>query len=168
MDDKPHRFKSALTGDEDFPDYVISTLYNLIVTLKDDENGLRTAAERVNNSELKTLFYTYSQQRAQFAAKLQDEVRQLGGDPETTGSVAATLHRGWMTIKSGQHGKDDSAIISECERGEDSALRNYQDALNAKLPANIRSVVELQFTQIKEAHDRIRALERDSGPVSNT
>lgn len=141
-------------------DNAISTLNNLIETCKDGENGFRTAADGVKNSELKTLFSTYSQQRAQFAAELQTEVRNLGGDPEDTGSVAATLHRGWINIKSAVTGEDESAVISECERGEDAAIKNYRDALNQNLPANVLSIIQRQFTQVQEAHDRIRALEK--------
>jgi uncharacterized protein (TIGR02284 family) len=142
---------------------VISTLNNLIETCKDGQNGFQTAAEGVKNSELKMLFHTYSQQRAQFAGELQEEVRRLGGDPEKTGSVAATLHRGWIDIKSAVTGEDENAVISECERGEDSAVKNYQDAINAGLPGDVRSIVERQYTQVKEAHDRIRALEKATG-----
>ena len=139
---------------------VVSTLNNLIETCKDGENGFRTAADGVKNSELKTLFLTYSQQRAQFAAELQAEVRNLGGDPEDTGSVAASLHRGWINIKSTVTGEDEGAVISECERGEDSAVKNYQEALREGLPANVQSVVQRQYTQVKDAHDRIRSLEK--------
>src|SRR5437764_3854488 len=141
-------------------DKVISTLNNLIETGKDGEQGFRTAADGVKKSDLKTLFLTYSQQRAQFAGELQNEVLRLGGDPEKTGSVAATLHRGWLDIKSAVTGEDEGAIIRECERGEDSAVRNYEDALKEDLPANIRSIIEQQFTQIKEAHARLRALDK--------
>lgn len=144
-------------------DKVISALNNLIETCKDGEQGFRTAADGVKNGELKTLFLAYSQQRAQFAGELQSEVRHLGGDPENRGSIAATLHRGWIDIKSAVTGEDEGAIISECERGEDSAVKNYEDALKEDLPANIRSIIEQQFTQIKEAHDRIRALKRAEG-----
>jgi uncharacterized protein (TIGR02284 family) len=144
-------------------DDVISTLNNLIETCKDGQNGFQAAADGVKNSELKTLFHTYSRQRAQFAGELQAEVRRLGGDPEQTGSVAATLHRGWINIKSAVTGEDEEAVISECERGEDSAVRNYQDAINGGLPADVSTIVERQYTQVKEAHDRIRALERASG-----
>ena len=144
-------------------DDVISTLNNLIETCKDGQNGFQAAADGVKNSELKTLFHTYAQQRAQFAAELQAEVRRLGGDPEQTGSVAASLHRGWINIKATVTGEDESAIISECERGEDSAVRNYKDALDSKLPADVGAVVERQYTEVKDAHDRIRALEKASG-----
>lgn len=144
-------------------DDVISTLNNLIETCKDGQNGFRTAADGVKNSDLKTLFGAYSQQRAQFAAELQNEVRRLGGDPEKTGSTAAALHRGWIDIKSAVTGEDEHAVIAECERGEDSAVRNYEEALSGSLPSDIESIVRRQFTEVKDAHDRIRSLERASG-----
>ena len=144
-------------------DGAISTLNNLIETCRDGQNGFQTAAEGIRNSDLKTLFHTYAQQRAQFAGELQDEVRRLGGDPETSGSVAATLHRGWINIKSAVTGEDENAVISECERGEDAAVSNYRAALDADLPANVRALVERQFAHVKEAHDRIRSLERATG-----
>jgi uncharacterized protein (TIGR02284 family) len=145
-------------------DDAISTLNNLIETCKDGQSGFQSAAEGVRNNDLKTLFHNYSQQRAQFAGELQAEVRRLGGDPEQTGSLAASLHRGWINIKSAVTGEDENAVISECERGEDSAVKNYEDALSdEQLPADLRSIIERQFMQIKEAHDRIRALERATG-----
>jgi uncharacterized protein (TIGR02284 family) len=143
-------------------DNVISTLNGLIETCRDGQNGFQTASEGVKNSELKTLFANYSQQRAKFVGELQTEVRRLGGDPENTGSVAATLHRGWIDIKSAVTGSDDTATLSECERGEDSAVSNYKDALEEDLPANIRAIVERQFAEVQEAHNRIRSL-RDQG-----
>ena len=152
-------------------DNVISVLNNLIETCKDGQNGFQTAAEGVKRSDVKTLFGQYSQQRAKFAGELQAEVLRLGGDPTETGSVAATLHRGWIDIKSAVTGQDENAVISECERGEDAAVANYQDALaNENLPTDIRSIIERQSAQVKEAHDRIRNLERatDTGGSGTT
>lgn len=143
-------------------DNAISTLNNLIETCKDGENGFRTAAAGVENSELKTLFNTYAQQRAQFAAELQAEVRRLGGDPEKSGSVAATLHRGWINIKAAVTGGSQASVIAECERGEDSAVKNYEEAQRENLPGDLQAIIQHQYAQVKEAHDRIRALERAS------
>ena len=141
-------------------DEVIATLNNLVETCKDGQNGFRTAAEGVKNAELTTLFNTYSQQRGQFAVELQNEVRKSGGDPEKTGSTAAALHRGWINIKSAVTGEDEGAVISECERGEDSAVKSYKEALKKDLPPDLRAIVERQFSKVKEAHDRIRSLEK--------
>ena len=90
-------------------------------------------------------------------------MRRLGGDPEKTGSVAATLHRGWINIKSPVTGEDEAAVIAECERGEDSAVKNYKEALSEELPADLKAIVEKQYAQVQEAHDRIRSLEKASG-----
>lgn len=139
-------------------DDAISTLNNLIETCRDGQNGFQTAAEGVENSEYKRLFEQYAQQRAQFVGELQGEVRSLGGDPETMGSVAAALHRGWINIKSVVTGKDEHSILEECERGEDSAVRNYQDALGQPLPADAQALVRRQYQAVQEAHNRVRSL----------
>jgi uncharacterized protein (TIGR02284 family) len=137
---------------------VISTLNNLIETCRDGQNGFQEASEGVTNSEYKRLFEQYAQQRAQFVGELQGEVRRLGGDPQTTGSVAAALHRGWINIKSAVSGKDEHSILEECERGEDSAMRNYQAALAEPLPPEVMTVVRRQYQAIQEAHNRVRNL----------
>ena len=144
----------------------ISTLNDLIETCRDGEKGFRTAAENVKGAELKTLFSRFSQQRAQCAAELQNEVRRLGGDPEKSGSAVGAIHRGWMDIKSAVTGKADRAIITECERGEDSSVKNYEEALKKNLPADVYVLVNRQYNEIKQAHDRIRSLELSTGAAS--
>src|SRR4051794_34295120 len=83
-------FDSTTASNDD----VISTLNGLIETCKDGQNGFQQAAEGVERSDLKSLFYEFSQQRAQFAGELQSLVQGLGGDPENSGSVAGAIHRG--------------------------------------------------------------------------
>jgi len=137
---------------------VISILNNLIETCKDGQEGFKHAAEGILNNELKSLFYDYSQQRAQFAGELQDQVRLLGGNPENTGSIAGTLHRGWLDIKTAVLGKDQQVILNECERGEDSALNNYKNATSELLPRPISEIVNSQAIAIEQAHNHIRNL----------
>jgi len=139
-------------------DDVISTLNGLIETCKDGQDGFKEAAEGVERSDLKSLFYEFSQQRAHFAGELQSLVQSLGGDPEKTGSVAGAIHRGWMNIKSAVTGKDESAILNECESGEDSAKKTYKDALENALPTNVLESVQEQYQAILSAHDRVKAL----------
>jgi uncharacterized protein (TIGR02284 family) len=143
-----------------FDSDVADILNGLVETCKDGESGFRNAAEGVEDPTLKRLFESYSQQRAEFAAELQAEVRRAGKDPSDSGHVAGALHRGWMNIKAAVTGRDEAAIIAECERGEDVAVRNYREALEKTLPAELRALVERQFLQVKESHDHIRSLER--------
>ncbi len=155
------------TGDTLSNDDVISTLNGLIETCKDGQNGFKEAAEGVERSDLKSLFYEFSQQRSQFAGELQSLVQSMGGDPENTGSVAAALHRGWINIKSVVTGKDEGAILNECERGEDSAKNAYKNALEESLPANVTETIQTQFVAVQSAHDRVKAL-RDSAQSDTT
>jgi uncharacterized protein (TIGR02284 family) len=140
---------------------VISTLNGLIETCKDGQEGFTSAADGIERSDLKSLFYEFAQQRSQFAGELQSLVRSLGGDPEDSGSIAGSLHRGWINIKSAVMGKDEAAILNECERGEDSATNAYKEALDEGLPANVIDTIQTQYTAVLSAHDRIKAL-RDS------
>lgn len=148
-------------------DKVISHLNNLIETCRDGQNGFKEAAENVKNPELKEFFNKTSLERSQFVGELQQQIHSLGGDPENTGSTAAALHRVWMDIKGTLTGRDDQSILNECERGEDSAVAAYQDAINEGLPGNVASIVENQFRKVKEAHDRVKQL-RDSRSATSS
>jgi uncharacterized protein (TIGR02284 family) len=141
-------------------DQTASTLNELVQTAIDGENGFRAAAESVEDSNLRHLFESYAQQRAEFAAELQLEVRRLAQDPVDTGHAAAALHRSWMDIKAGLTGRDEASVIAECERGEDTAISAYQKALDSELPDDLRMIVQRQFVEVQEAHGHIRSLER--------
>ena len=139
-------------------DDVISTLNDLIETCKDGEQGFRTCAEDIKDAQMKSFFTTRAQSCAEAAAELQQEVRTLGGNPETSSSIAGALHRRWVDIKGLVTGKDDEAILNECERGEDVAKRSYETALGKSLPANIKTIVERQYNGVLKNHDQVKAL----------
>lgn len=144
-------------------DDVASTLNGLLETLRDGEHGFRDAADAVEDPELKRLFLSFGTQRREFAAELEAELLRLGKDPADHGHVSAALHRGWINLKAAITGKDEGAIVSEAERGEDVAVKNYREALQLGLPAAIQAIVERQFVEIQDAHDHIRSLERAHG-----
>lgn len=139
-------------------DDTISTLNGLIEICKDGQDGFKDAAEGVENSQLKTTFYEFSQQRAEFAGVLQETVRRLGGDPETSSSVAGAMHRAWVDLKAALTGGNEEAILNECERGEDYAKDAYIKACAQPLPANVADIVRQQSQTVLAAHNRIRDL----------
>lgn len=139
-------------------DEVISTINGLIETCKDGQMGFKEASEGVERSDLKSFFGECSLQRSQFAGELQSLVRTLGGDPENSGSIAGTLHRGWINIKAAVTGKDEGSILNECERGEDSAKKAYKNALDGFLPDYMREVIQRQYDGVVAAHDKTKAL----------
>jgi uncharacterized protein (TIGR02284 family) len=144
----------------------IKQINHLIETARDGEEGFKTAANAAKDPSLKEMFTNYAQQRARFVEELQLQVRRLGGDPGKRGSIAGALHRGWMNVKSMVAGSTDDALIREAERGEDVAVKAFQDALAMELPVDVQPIVERQYLQVKEAHDRISALEKTLQPAA--
>jgi uncharacterized protein (TIGR02284 family) len=139
---------------------IVSTLNSLIETVKDGEEGFKTAASNVKDTGVRATFEEFARQRHDFAAELQGEVRKLGGDPTESSSVASAAHRGWINLK-GALGGGEKAILNEAERGEDLAVNDYQKAMNSDLPPGVAQVIGRQFGQVKSAHDRVKGL-RDS------
>ncbi len=138
----------------------ISTINNLIETLKDGQDGFRQAAEAVKNPELRSVFNQFSMQRSRFAGELQSQAIGLGDHtPEDSGSTAGSLHRAWINLKSAITKQDDHAILAECERGEDSTVAAYKKAMDEEeLAAPVREIVSRQYAEVKSAHDRVRDL----------
>jgi uncharacterized protein (TIGR02284 family) len=141
-------------------DEVASTLNQLIQSCKDGESGFASAAKAVEAPALRRLFQSFSQQRAEFAAELELEVRRLAQDPIQSGHAIAALHRSWMDIKAGIVGRGDGQVIRESEWGENHAIHSYEKALGTPLPQDLRLIVERQSSQMIEAREQIRSLER--------
>lgn len=137
---------------------VVSILNDLIETCIDGEEGFRTCAEDIRDSELQAFFNDRARSCRTAATQLQDLVLSLGGRVETSGSMSGTLHRRWVDIKSLITGKSDPAILDECERGEDMAVSRYRQALDQELPEHIRMIVERQYQGVLKNHDEVRRL----------
>ncbi|WP_051719005.1 ferritin-like domain-containing protein [Hymenobacter sp. IS2118] len=132
---------------------------NLVEINKTGAKGYQEAAEGVTNPQLKAELSRFSQQRAQFASELTQHAKQHGANPEDTTTVqgvltdaAATVHRGWINLKSAITGQDDSAILGECETGDAIALEAYEKALQTpNLSGEAKSVLEQQHSKVLEA-----------------
>ena len=147
--------KAVLKQDE-----MIDVLNDLIETCRDGQKGFEDAASHFENPAIRAFLEEQSRIRGRFAEQIQQEVRQLGGDPVSDGSATGAVRRAWMDLKSAVGG-GDKAILSSCEAGEDSAVTQYRSALQKMLPEPARSLVSQQYESIERTHERIRTL-RDS------
>jgi uncharacterized protein (TIGR02284 family) len=140
------------------PEEIVERLNGLVEAARDGERGYRTAAADVNNSELQSIFEEYAEQRAKFVRELEAEVERLGGAPAQSGTVAAAVHRGWMDLKGALTGGGVHAIVAACETGEDAAQAAFERVVNLEISGATRVLVEKQWRQIQEAHQRMRHL----------
>ena len=137
---------------------VFSTVHHLIERCKDGAKGYKTAAEDVEDKDLKELFLKYAVQRDSMITELQNELHKMGKIDDESSSLEGTVHRIWIDIKSAISSKDRKRILEECERGEDYAVKAFEEARQAELPATLKQIVEQQYIDVKHAHDHIRAL----------
>ena len=70
----------------------ISVLNDLIETSKDGEKGFMECAEDLRDPQLKSTMSQRARDCATAAAELQQMVRSLGGDPETSTSTVSYTH----------------------------------------------------------------------------
>ena len=143
-----------------------STLNGLIHTCKDGEEGFRAAAENMDDEDTQKLLTEYSLGRARFVEELQSAVEALGdSDPEDSGTVTGAVHRGWIDLKAALLDGDPHAILVECERGEGSAVADYETALKGDLAANVREMISRQYAAVLQAHEAVRKLSDAGGPT---
>lgn len=137
-----------------------SIIGDLIEINNDRVAGFEKVIEDIKdeNADLKGIFAEYAQQ----SRKNVQELSAIAGSAphlEDDNSVAGTLHRVWIDIKSIFGGDDRASILSEAERGEDAIKKAYQDAVSsADLPVQAQEIVRGQAQGIYAAHDRIKAL----------
>jgi len=139
----------------------ISVLNDLTEINNDRVAGFEKAIADINdeNVDLKAIFQEYSTQSRKFSQELTAIVAGYGEDIETGNSVAGTLHRAWIDVKSLFGGSDRASILSEAERGEDAIKAAYKMALeNGELAGEAFDTVSKQAEAIKAAHDAIKAL----------
>jgi uncharacterized protein (TIGR02284 family) len=143
---------------------MVNVLNELIETCRNGQKGFEACARHARAPELKSVFSTHAAECARAAEELETQVRSLGGTPEQGGTAAGALHRGWLALRS-LTGLDDHALLQECERGEDLALRRYRRALETQMPQEVRSLVARQAEGAQRNHDQVRAL-RDRYPAA--
>ena len=129
---------------------VVSTLNDLLSTVVNAREGFRVAANNVSDSDLKTFLNKAAQERATMVADLEDLIRASGGQPSETDTTAGKAHRGWISVRSTLSGEEDVSVLKECERGENHAISDYEEALKeASLAEDARETLGNQLREIQ-------------------
>jgi uncharacterized protein (TIGR02284 family) len=134
----------------------------LVETLKDGERGFASAAEKVRDSEhpeWATVLQRLSEQRVGFHREIVDLGHDYGEDVDESGSVAASLHRGWIALKDALTGDDVDGVLTAVVTGEDHAVSEYEKALEQDLSPGFRDVVTRQHAAVLAARDEVKALQ---------
>ena len=135
---------------------------DLVETLKDGERGFAAAAEKLRDSdraEWATTLQRLAEQRAGFRREIVGMGHEYGDDVDESGSVAASLHRGWISLKDALTGDDAGSVLGAAVTGEDHAVSEYEKAEKHDLRAGFRDVVSPQRVAVVAARDEVKALQ---------
>ena len=133
----------------------------LVETLRDGENGFAKAAEKLRDSdhaEWATTLQQFSEQRAGFAREIVELGHEYAEDVDEGGTVAAAVHRGWISLKDALTGDDAGSVLGAAVTGENHAVSEYEKALEKDLSAGFREVVAKQHAAITAARDEVKSL----------
>lgn len=135
-------------------------LNDLLEKTYDAEKGFKKASENVEHGQLKQYFSGKAQERYDFGHALKTEIRQFGQEVDKGGSVAGTVHRSWMDIKSLFSADDEEAMLEEAITGEKNAVEAYDEILSdTSLPASTATLLRQQRDTINTGLQNIKTLE---------
>ncbi len=139
----------------------VSALNELIEKNYDAEKGYKEAVTDVENHELKDFFTKSVQQRYEFGHELKFEIEKLGGTVDKGSSVIGTLHRIWINLKAMVTSHDVTAVVNECQRGEEAAIEDYEKVLKVEeVPEDSKTVIRKQLALIRSSLDHLEDLKK--------
>lgn len=127
----------------------------------DAERGYANAAEATEHVELKRWLGEQGKRRTKFAAEISGEIKNLGIEPETDGSVKGDLHREWMNLKAAL-GDTEEAVLEECIRGEKASVEQYNEVLEEEkehLAPTTTEILRRHRDEIKAMLNEVKSLE---------
>lgn len=143
----------------------IKVLNSLIETTIDSVDGYRRSAQEATNSRFSAAFLERASEREEIVSKLRDQVRRLGGEPADDGTVLASAHRAFLSLRDKVTGTDDESVIAEVDHGESYLNGKWETALQDNdLSVETRSLIQQCYSSVREGRDTFRRLHEDISP----
>ena len=136
----------------EFKKEIANNLNQLLEKNYDAEKGYKDAADKVQNTRMKQFLEEQAQLRYDFGHQIKSEIKAFDGEVDKGGSVKGSMHRAWMDLKSAVSSDKEANVMEEVQRGEQSALEEYDEVINnAHLPATTKDILTQQRAKIHQA-----------------
>lgn len=140
----------------------IEALEELLEKNKDAHKGYKQAAKLVqdDSASLNSYFQHQATQRERFSTELETCIRSCGREPNESGSMAASAHRAWMSLKDTFSANDAQSILAECERGDEAAVNEYEEKIRENsFDPSIETKLRSQVNDIRSALSQVKQLQ---------
>ncbi len=108
--------------------------------------------------DLSALFSEMIQESKQFREELAEHVALLNQPIATDTTLAGTVYRAWMDLKTSISGTDRKAILDSCAFGEDAWRKTYETILETDhgLPVASKQLITRQYNTEQQSADLIK------------
>ncbi|MEB8346147.1 PA2169 family four-helix-bundle protein [Flavobacteriaceae bacterium KMM 6898] len=139
---------------------LVDQLEEILEKNKDAEKGYSKAAENAKSQGLQNYFRRKSDERRDFNKQLRRLLVANYDEIDENGSFTGSIHRTWMDIKSFFSGNEDEAMLEEAIRGDEAAVKEYEEVLEDNvLPIAIDVLIRDQKMKIQSDLNTIKSLE---------
>lgn len=136
----------------EFKKEIANNLNQLLEKNYDAEKGYKDAADKVQNTRMKQFLEEQAQLRYDFGHQIKSEIKAFDGEVDKGGSVKGSMHRAWMDLKSAVTSDKEENVMEEVQRGEQSAIEEYNEVINkSNLPATTKGILTQQRDKIQQA-----------------
>ena len=146
----------------------LTQLKNIQDLLEDSRKGYLEAAANADNRIVKEMLIGLGASRVKLLGEVLTLSRKAdpGKEPREGGTLKGDLHRAWMDIREALGTNETTAMLNECERGEEFLLDRY-DAVVEKdvapetfaLATVQRAVIQENLAHVKEVRKTLERIE---------
>lgn len=134
----------------------IDTLNDLIQVTRDSAEFYTDAADKVENTQLKSLFTEMAQSKNGLVGAMSRDVQAAGDEPAESGTFRGSLHQFYTDVRS-KFGDTEYAFVSELEQSEDRLLKAFNEVVKDNdVPAPVKQTVSQYLPAIQQHHDMMR------------
>lgn len=137
----------------------VDLLKTLATTLIDSVNGYRDAAENAPSGTLRELFLESAVERQFAVDRLQETIRQLGGEVDDDPSLLGQAHQRWLDLKAMLEGGDEDAILAEVERGESYLQQKFEESVgDESVRGPARAAIDEAYRSVCRRFEQVKAI----------
>ena len=139
---------------------ILDELREILKKNDDASKGYEKAADNADSHRLGTYFRDKASGRKGFNQKLRSEIKGSFPDYDGEGTIAGSMHRAWMDVKSLFSADDDESMLEESITGDRAAVEEYNDIIGYEnLAPGLRELLTSQRDEIQRDISRNDSLE---------
>ena len=135
-------------------------LQELVQIARDSKSFYESAAKEAADANLRLDFQRMAEIKGELITQLSGQISARGETPETSGTFAGGLRKGYGELLAHMRSKQGAAktYTAQLEETEDRLLKHFEQALRDVESPQIRDVLNAQLPKLRQCHDEMKRL----------